>query len=202
MLQVNFRGSDGYGKAFREAGYHAQGTLIEDDIDLAIRGALARYPLDPRRICMLGTSYGGYSALVSTVRWPERFRCAVSIAGVSDRMLFFTASDGGHSAQGREQLERVIGNPRTQQARMLATSPLYHYRELKTPLMLVHGEEDMRVDYEHARRLVRMLNLAGRPPVMLTFEKEGHGVDDIDNIETTWSGIAGFLREHLDQPGS
>lgn len=201
VLQVNFRGSDGYGKAFREAGYRAHGTLIEDDIDLAIRDALAHYPLDPQRICMVGASYGGYSALLSTLRWPDRFRCAVSIAGVSDRVLFFTASDGGHSAKGRERLERVIGDPHTQQAQMLATSPLYHYRDLKTPLMLVHGEEDMRVDYEHARRLVRMLNLAARPPVMLTFAKEGHGIDDIDNIETAWSGIAGFLREYLDKPG-
>ena len=202
VLQVNFRGSDGYGKAFREAGFHAHGTGIEDDIDAAIRDALARYPLDPQRLCAVGTSYGGYSALVSTARWPERFRCAVSIAGVSDRVLFFTASDGGHSAKGREQLERVIGDPRTQLEAMQGSSPLYRYRELKAPVMLVHGEEDMRVDYEHARRLVRMLNLAERPPVMLTFEDEGHGLDKIDNIETAWSGIAGFLREHLDAPAA
>lgn len=198
VLQVNFRGSDGYGKAFREAGFGSWGTRIEDDIDAAIRDALARHPLDPQRLCVVGASYGGYSALVSTARWPERFRCAVSIAGVSDRVLFFTASDGGHSAKGRERLERVIGDPRTQLEAMQGSSPLYRYRELKAPVMLVHGEEDMRVDYEHARRLVRMLNLADRPPVMLTFKNESHGIDEIDNIETAWSGIAGFLREHLD----
>jgi dipeptidyl aminopeptidase/acylaminoacyl peptidase len=202
VLQVNFRGSDGYGKAFREAGYRSWGTLIEDDIDIAIRDALARHPLDPQRLCVVGASYGGYSALVAAIRWPERVRCAVSIAGVSDRVLFFTASDAGHSAKGREQLERVIGDPRTQLEAMQASSPLYRYRELKAPVMLVHGEEDTRVDYEHARRLVRMLNLAGRPPVMLTFEDEGHGIDDIDHIEAAWSGIAGFLREHLDTPAS
>ncbi|MBN8728829.1 MAG: S9 family peptidase [Xanthomonadales bacterium] len=198
VLQVNFRGSDGYGKAFREAGHHAHGTGIEDDIAAALDQALASYPLDPARVCMLGSSYGGYSAMVSTLRWPGRFRCAVSIAGVSDRMLFFTASDGGHSARGREQLERIIGNPRAQQAEMMATSPLYHYRELTTPLMLVHGEEDMRVDFEHSRRLARMLQLAGRPPVLLALAGEGHGIAAIDNIEATWSGIAGFLRHHLD----
>jgi dipeptidyl aminopeptidase/acylaminoacyl peptidase len=198
VLQVNFRGSDGYGKAFREAGHHAHGTGIEDDIAVALDQALASYPLDPARMCMLGSSYGGYSAMVSTLRWPGRFRCAVSIAGVSDRLLFFTASDGGHSARGREQLERIIGNPRTQQAEMMATSPLYHYREFITPLMLVHGEEDMRVDFEHSRRLARMLHLAGRPPVLLALAKEGHGIAAIDNLETAWSGIAGFLRQHLD----
>ena len=198
VLQVNFRGSDGYGKAFREAGFNSQGTLIEDDIDTALAEVLAHYPLDPQRMCVMGSSYGGYSALVSTVRWPQRFRCAVSISGVSDRVLFFTASDGGNSAKGRKALERVIGNPNTDLDKMLATSPLYHYREMQVPVMLVHGGEDMRVDYEHSRRLVRMLNMAGHKPVMLSFDKEGHGLAEIDDIDKAYSGIAGFLREYLD----
>jgi dipeptidyl aminopeptidase/acylaminoacyl peptidase len=197
VLQVNFRGSEGYGKAFREAGHHAEGTGIEDDIDVALTEALARYPLDPQRMCVMGSSYGGYSALQSTVRWPQRFRCAVSISGVSDRVLFFTASDSGNSAKGRETLERIIGNPNTELDQMLETSPLYHYRELQVPVMLVHGEQDMRVDYEHARRLVRMLNLAGHKPVMLSFKDGGHSYGDIEQIEKTYAGIAGFLERYL-----
>lgn len=198
VLQVNFRGSDGYGRAFREAGFNSQGTLIEDDIDTVLAEVLAHYPLDPQRMCVMGSSYGGYSALVSTVRWPQRFRCAVSISGVSDRVLFFTASDGGNSVKGRKELERVIGNPNTDLDKMLATSPLYHYREMLVPVMLVHGKEDMRVDYEHSRRLVRMLNMAGRKPVMLSFDQEGHGLSDIDDIDKAYTGIAGFLQRYLD----
>jgi dipeptidyl aminopeptidase/acylaminoacyl peptidase len=202
VLQVNFRGSDGYGKAFREAGHRSQGGLIEDDIDAAIKVALAAHPLDPERMCALGGSYGGYSAMVSSLRWPGRFRCVVSMFGVSDRALFFTASDSGRNAKVRKQMERVIGDPNTDMANMQATSPLYLYRELQVPLMLVHGREDVRVDFEHTRRLVRMLNHAGRPPVLMAFADEGHGLDDIDNIDTAWSGIAGFLGEHLGAPGS
>jgi dipeptidyl aminopeptidase/acylaminoacyl peptidase len=149
-------------------------------------------------MAVVGSSYGGYSALVSTVRWPQRFRCAVSISGVSDRVLFFTASDGGNSAKGRKELERVIGNPNTDLDKMVATSPLYRYREMRVPVMLVHGGEDMRVDYEHSRRLVRMLNMAGHKPVMLSFDHEGHGLSDIDDIDKAYSGIAGFLRQYLD----
>jgi len=198
VLQVNFRGSDGFGKAFREAGYKKHGTLIEDDIETALTEVLARFPLDPQRMCVMGASYGGYSAMVSTVRWPQRFRCAVSMSGVSDRVLFFTASDGGNSAKGRKELERVIGDPNTELDEMLETSPLYRYREMQVPVMLVHGGEDMRVDYEHSRRLVRMLNLAGHKPVMLSFDKEGHGLSDIDDIDKAYSGIAGFLQQYLD----
>lgn len=202
VLRVNFRGSDGYGKAFREAGYHAQGTGIEDDIDAAITAALRDYPLDAERMCVVGSSYGGYSALVSTLRWPHRFRCAVSISGVSDRMLFFTASDAGQSSEGRKVLERVVGDPLHERDAMIASSPIYHYRDLQVPLMLVHGKEDDRVDYEHAKRLVRMLNLAGHKPVMISFDEGTHGWDDVAQIDKAYSGIAGFLEKYLGAPAT
>jgi dipeptidyl aminopeptidase/acylaminoacyl peptidase len=197
VLQVNFRGSDGYGTAFREAGYHAAGTAIEDDIDAALQVALSRYPLDASRMCIMGSSYGGYSALQSAIRWPDRFRCAVSIAGITDRMLFFSASDSGTTAATRAELERLVGNPATEYAEMLATSPLYRYRALTLPVMLVHGRDDARVDYEHARRLVRMLNIAGNKPVMLSFDREGHTWRDLNDIATAYRGVAGFLQQHL-----
>ena len=197
VLQVNFRGSDGYGRAFREAARNQFGTGIEDDIDAALQLALANHPLDDQRMCMLGASYGGYSALVSALRWPGRFRCVVSIAGVSDRVLFFTASDGGRSANGRADLERWIGDPRKDLDQMVKTSPLYHYDQLTLPLMLVHGREDLRVDFEHTRRLVRLLNLANRTPVVQAFPDEGHGFENPNALDITWSGIAGFLQENL-----
>lgn len=198
VLRVNFRGSAGYGRAFREAGMRSHGTLIEDDIDAAMQHVLARYPLDETRMCAMGTSYGGYSALISSIRWPERFKCAISMAGVSDRILFYTASDGGRSERGRERLERFIGNPKTDEAEMLTSSPLYQFRELNVPVMLVHGREDRRVDFEHSHRLLRLLDMAGRTPVGLVFDEEGHGFGDIDNVHAIWRGVAGFLREHLD----
>ncbi len=198
VLRVNFRGSDGYGKAFREMGYRKYGTAIEDDIDAATRHAIATYPVDGTRMCAVGTSYGGYSSLVMAIRWPGRFRCAVSIAGVSDRILFFTASDGGRNKEGRKTMEKLIGNPKTDLEQMQDSSPIYHTPLLKLPVMIVHGKEDYRVDYEHARRLQRMLEIEGRPPVGLVFDKEGHGIEKIDNVETMWNGIAGFLQAHLD----
>lgn len=200
VLQVNYRGSDGFGTDFRDSGLRAHGTLIEDDIDVVLQHVMKDPGIDPSRICAIGASYGGYSALVSTIRWPERFKCAVSISGVTDWMLFFTASDGGNSNRGREVLEHYIGDPVKDSEALMRNSPLYRYRELKTPLLLVHGAEDTRVDYEHARRLVRMLNIAGVRPGLITLESEGHSFRSLDNVETAWKGIAGFLRRHLDPP--
>jgi len=197
VLRVNFRGSDGYGRAFRDAGRAGYGTLIEDDIDAAINSVLASQPLDEHRMCVVGASYGGYSALVMAMRWPERFRCVASIAGVADRILFYTASDTAARSKGRAYLEKALGDPRTDAARMQDTSPLYHYDRIKVPVMLAHGLEDRRVDYEHTRRMQRMLVAAGNIPVGLTFKDEGHGFEQ-DNEVKLWSGVAGFLRAHLD----
>ena len=197
VLRVNFRGSAGYGKAFREAGYHSQGTLIEDDIDAALAQALQDHPLDASRMCTLGFSYGGYSALIAAARAPTRYRCAISVAGVSDRLLFFTASDSARTAEGRKILETIIGDPSTQTRQMIETSPVYRYQDIRIPVMLVHGAEDQRVDIEHMRRLRRMLELNGNPPVGIVFDDGGHGIVGLDQLDTLWSGIAGFLRQHL-----
>lgn len=201
VLQVNYRGSDGYGKAFRDAGKRGFGTLIEDDIDAAIAHVLAAHPIDRERICLLGTSYGGYSTLMSLARWPGRFRCAVSIAGPSDLMLQFTASDTGRLERGRRTLEEVIGDPATEAERLVETSPVYRYRGIQQPVMLVHGREDRRVDDEHTRRMSRMLQLDGRPPVVLELDDEGHGIHDGENIERVWTAVAAFLRQHLSPVG-
>jgi dipeptidyl aminopeptidase/acylaminoacyl peptidase len=202
VLQVNFRGSEGYGKAFREAGKRALGAAIEDDIDLILKQALIDTSLDDSRICMVGASYGGYSALVSVVRWPKRFRCAVSISGVTDRILRFTASDNGRSAEGRAQLIEIHGDPRTHERQFIEHSPVYRYRDIVVPVMLVHGTEDWRVDYEHSQRLQRMLGMAGRAPVFLTLHGEAHSFMSLDVRLRQWRAIVGFLQQHLDPPPS
>lgn len=199
VLQVNFRGSSGFGRAFREAGHRELGQRIESDIDAAIATALEQHPLDETRVCMIGASYGGYSALVSALRWPGRFRCVASMAGFSDRILQFTASDSGRSAEVRRILETFMGDPRTELERMQADSPIYRYRELDLPVLLAHGTEDLRVDYEHTRRLLRMMNLAGRSPTVVTLYGEGHGLETPHNRERLWHAVAGFLRQHLDE---
>jgi len=197
VLQVNFRGSSGYGKAFRQAGKGSFGTAIEDDIDASLNNALANYPLDKSNMCIIGMSYGGYSALVSAMRWPDRYKCAISFSGISDRILNFTASDSVRLESTRKWMEDYFGNPLTSLTKMKSEQPLYAYKKLKTPLMLIHGTDDVRVDYEHATRLQRMLTMAGNPPVMLTLKNEGHGFTNIYSIKASWETIAGFLAQHL-----
>lgn len=203
VLRVNFRGSEGYGRAFREAGHRNYGSGIENDIDAAITLAVSGHPIDSQRMCVVGSSYGGYSALVSAVRWPARFRCVVSIAGISDRLLFFTASDAARSEKGRQLAEKLMGNPNQDLATMRDASPLYRYDVLTTPVMLVHGKQDARVDFEHSRRMARMLALAGRPADEVYFDDEGHGFSSPANKTKAWEEISAFLdRMMRHQPSS
>jgi dipeptidyl aminopeptidase/acylaminoacyl peptidase len=199
VLQVNFRGSDGYGRAFREAGKRNFGGLIEDDIDAALQAVLAREPLDTKRMCVLGGSYGGFSALVASLRWPGRFRCAVTINGPTDLPLMFTASDASANAKLRTRLEDVIGAPSEVLEVLQSTSPAYRADGLQTPLMLIQGARDARVDPEHARRLLRMLELHDVEVSGLWFEDEGHSITSQANTHRMWRAIAGFLQQHLDR---
>jgi dipeptidyl aminopeptidase/acylaminoacyl peptidase len=199
VLQVNFRGSEGYGRAFREAGKRNFGRLIEDDIDAALEAVLATEPLDRERMCVLGSSYGGFSALVASLRWPGRFRCAVSINGPTDLPLLFTASDASASEERRTRLVDIVGDPNEMLDELRTTSPAYRADELQTPLMLIQGARDARVDPEHARRLLRMLELRGVRATGLWLEDEGHSIRSLKNRHRMWRGIAGFLQTHLDE---
>ncbi len=200
VLQVNFRGSEGFGKSFREAGKGSLGTAIEDDVDAVLTEVLKTQAVDKNNMCIMGMSYGGYSALVSSMRWPGRFKCAISFSGPTDRILTFSASDSVRSEPNRKWMEKYFGNPKTELAKMKSEQPLYSYKKLNTPLMLIHGTVDYRVDYEHVVRLQRMLTLAGNPPTVLTLKSEGHGFTNLSSKKVTWGAIAGFLEKHLPRP--
>lgn len=202
VLQVNFRGSDGFGKSFRDAGKGNFGTGIEDDVDTVLTEVLRSQPVDKNNMCIMGMSYGGYSALVSTMRWPGRFKCAISFSGPTDRILSFSASDSVRSDSTRKLMEQYFGNPKTELAKMKDEQPLYSYKKLNTPLLLIHGTVDYRVDYEHVARLQRMLTLANNPPALLTLRSEGHGFTNLASKKVSWSAIAGFLEQYLPRQGA
>lgn len=195
VLKVNYRGSDGFGRDFFEAGYRQRGRQIEDDIELALDHALANHPLDPDRVALVGASYGGYSALMGLVRSP-RYRCAVAISAPTDVALSFTAADWSGSAEMRELMAQLTGDPRKSLDDLVAISPLYQYAKLDRPILLVHGVKDERVPVEHAERLRRVLALAGRAPKVVYFN-EGHAFRSLDAAAGSAIATAAFLDEHV-----
>lgn len=198
VLQVNYRGSGGFGRAFEEAGYGNWGQKIEDDIEAALDYALANYPLDKHRVCAMGNSYGGYSALMAMVRAPERFRCAVSVMGVTDLPLMFSSSDWRRRPEAEAIMKRIAGDPVRQLEELQQVSPVYRYADLQRPVLLIHGTRDRRVSPDHSERLRILLTLAGRAPETLWLEGESHQMQWVASHVAAMESAAEFMDRHLD----
>lgn len=201
VLQVNYRGSDGFGRAFREAGMRSQGRGIEDDIEAAIDYVLARFPLDRARVALAGASYGGYSALMGLVRAPERFRCAVSISGVSDIPLQFTSSDSSRDPVRRALLARIWGDPLQELDALRQVSPVYRGDAIRAPVLLVHGLDDERVVSEHSERMRLVLQLRGAPVSTVAIQGEGHALSGRGTRARVYGYVAAFLDRCFAAPG-
>lgn len=199
VLKVNYRGSWGYGKAFLDAGRRAWATGIEDDIDAAVRAALDAGGLDNDRICIAGASYGGYSALMSTIRHPTSFRCAVSLAGPTDLLYMFASSDFAATRSGRTAFMEIVGDPATERERLMEISPVYQAATIRTPLLLAHGTIDQRVDIDHAHRLMGMLDLLGTEYEWYPIPYGWHSLR-LEQHAAYAERLREFLAKHLDVP--
>jgi dipeptidyl aminopeptidase/acylaminoacyl peptidase len=197
VLQVNYRGSAGQGKAFLEAGKRQWGRGIENDIEAAVDHALGIYPLDPDRICAAGASYGGYSALMLMIRNAKRYKCAVALAAPTDLRLMFHSSDWSADEDLAALMKQWVGDPTEHLEELMEFSPLYRHRELTNPVLLAHGMQDRRVDVEHSRRLARILEVTGRTPEVVAFPTEGHALSDLRAVRQFQDTQVRFLVRHL-----
>ena len=141
MLQINFRGSGGYGTAFENAGHREWNDEMMKDIIDATRWAIDNGVADPERICLWGWSFGGYSALMAIVEEPDMFACSVGGAGVYDIKGMFDADFAERTRWGRSYLDKVIGDSEAKDQ----ASAIYHVDKIKTPVLLIHGDKDQRV---------------------------------------------------------
>ena len=201
VLQVNYRGSGGYGEVFLEAGLRQWGRGIEDDIEAAVRKVLEDYPvLDGERVGIYGASYGGYSALMSVIRNPGLFKCAASFAGVTDLTLLFTESAAKSSEFLRDTLIDYVGDPHINYAELVEHSPVYRYKDIKRPILLAHGLDDSVADFEHSWRMQKMLQLAGSPATFILLKDIGHGFSYISEAKQLYDPLMNFLDENLKAP--
>lgn len=195
VMQINFRGSGGYGKAFEAKGYRNWGLTMIDDMTDAMRWAVSQGIADPQRLCTYGASYGGYAALQSVVREPEKYQCAIGYVGLYNMDLWLKDSDVAERRSGRNYQSEVF--PPTSAERQ-AQSPAFFIDRINVPLMLVHGEKDMRVPISQFRDFTRRLEEAGKPPqVVVVEEKEGHGFYNFENQVELYNAMEKFLEQHI-----
>ena len=194
VLQPNFRGSGGYGKAFVELGEGEIGRAMQDDLDDGMDWLAGRGIIDPARVCLVGSSHGGYSALWGVTRNPERYRCAASFAGVTDldRQIRFEGTFRKHrySKDAREMEEGEEG------FNLDDVSPATMVDQLKRPVLLVHGTDDSRVPYRQFTVYKDKLEDVGADAVFVTYEEEGHNLTDVDNRKDWLDQLEAFLAKH------
>ncbi len=194
VLQVNYRGSGGYGYSFEDAGYRHWGTKIQDDIADATRWAIAQGIADPARVCIYGGSFGGYSALMSATREPDLYRCAIGFAGVYDLAAQSTDSDIGDGKLGRQYLEEAVGSD---PAALRDGSPATHVAKIKAALLIAHGTMDKRVPFSQAKRLRSALDAAQKPYEWLEYVGEEHGLSKPENELDFYTKLLAFLDKHI-----
>jgi dipeptidyl aminopeptidase/acylaminoacyl peptidase len=194
VLQVNFRGSSGYGHDFRVAGYREWGGKVQDDIADATRWAIREGLASENRVCIFGSSFGAYSALMGAVREPGLYRCVIGHAGVYDLELMHSSADIPRSRRGRAYLDEVLGRDL---ARLRAQSPVHNADRIAAPVLLIHGTADWRADFQHAQRMKQALDKADRPYEWLALKGEGHGIYDERVREQVYTRILAFLQQHL-----
>jgi dipeptidyl aminopeptidase/acylaminoacyl peptidase len=194
VLQVNFRGSGGYGKGFLSAGYRHWGDDIQTDLIAGVEYVTKNYDVDASNVCIYGASFGGYSALQAPIVKPGMFKCAAGFVGVYDLTLMYTTGDIPERASGRAFLEKVIG---VDEAELKRFSPVHRVNELDLPIFLVHGEDDPRAPIDHAYALREALDKAEKPYEWLSVDKEGHGFYDGNNRLVMYNQLLGFFQRHI-----
>lgn len=192
VLQPNYRGSSGYGLEFQESIKREWARGIEDDIDAAVEYAMAMPEVDRERICIMGGSYGGFSALASVVRHRDRYRCAISINGVTDVPLLYDSSDMADSKRAMEFYEEYVGDLETDREALIEISPAYHVAEIDTPVFMIYGTEDRRVDPDHSHRMLVMLETHDKEHDSLEIEGMRHSPRRLE-----WIIISRAVRRNL-----
>jgi dipeptidyl aminopeptidase/acylaminoacyl peptidase len=196
VLQVNFRGSGGYGMDFESAGRREWGRAMQDDLSDATRWAIEQKIAPADRICIFGASYGGYAALMGAVREPALYRCAIGYAGVYDLELMLHSADIPRSRSGRAFLADVLGGDVDD---LRARSPVYNADRIVIPVLLIHGKEDWRADYDQAKRMREALEKNHKAYEWMALRGEGHGAYDEDTRREVYERILGFLDKNLQQ---
>ena len=196
VLQMNFRGSTGYGREFLESGYGQWGLAMQDDITDGVLWAIKQGIAHPDRIAIYGVSYGGYAALMGIVKTPELYAAAVDYVGVAN---LFTILENmpPYWEHMREMMYAKIGHPLKDRERLTSTSPALNADKIKTPLFVAQGANDPRVNKSESDQMVNVLRSRGVHVEYMVKENEGHGFNNEENQFDFFCRMEQFLKKHI-----
>ena len=192
VLQVNFRGSGGYGKQFRELGQKQWGLTMQDDLTDATQWAIREGIADRNRICIYGASYGGYASLMGVAKEPDLYKCAVGYVGVYDLNMLWGRGDISQSSFGKDFLADNLGKQD-----LNASSPNKLASRIKVPVFLAAGGADVRAPQSHSEAMAQALKAAGKPVETMYYSTEGHGFVKEENQIAYYTKLFQFFERHI-----
>jgi dipeptidyl aminopeptidase/acylaminoacyl peptidase len=195
-VQVNYRGSTGYGKSFVNAGDREWGAKMHDDLLDAVGYVVDQGWADPAKVAIYGGSYGGYAALVGAAFTPDVFCCAVDIVGPSNLQTLLETVPPYWKPM-IAQLYKRVGNPETDKEFLWSRSPLSRARDIRIPLLIAQGANDPRVKQAESEQIVAALKDAGIDYEYMLFPDEGHGFAKPENREKFYAAAERFLAKYL-----
>lgn len=198
VLQVNFRGSGGYGTAFQVKGYRQWGKKMQEDVYDAVDWLRQQNLVDTSQACIVGGSYGGYVALTAAFQKPDDYKCIVSIAGIPnlyDLAVQDSKFKGGLKAHTRER----VGDPddKVIAKELKFYSASNHIDKIKSPILLIHGDKDSRVRESQSSEFYNKAKRAGKDITYVNFKYGTHFLDEHDNRQAAFKSIGEFLQKHL-----
>ena len=196
VLQMNFRGSVGYGKEFLNAGNKEWGKKMQDDITDGVRWAIHQGIANPNKIGIYGSSYGGYAVLSGLTRTPELYACGIDLCGPSNLFTLLDSLPAYWRPNIKEFYERV-GNPKLDAKLLQEVSPLFHVDKIRAPLLIGQGKNDPRVKVTESDQMVIALQNKGVPVTYILKENEGHGFQKEENRIEFYRAMEHFLEKNL-----
>ena len=195
-MQVNFRGSTGYGKSFWQAGFKQWGRKMQDDVTDGVLWAVEQGIADRSRLAIYGGSYGGYAALAGATFTPDLYACAVSYVGPSN-LFTLLESIPPYWKPFIEMEYEEIGDPSKDKELLTEVSPVFHAENIRIPLFVAQGANDVRVNKAESDQIVESVRKAGKDVVYMVKENEGHGFHNEENRFDFYRTLEEFFRKHL-----
>jgi len=192
VLQLNYRGSSNYGRAFMHSGYKQWGGTMQDDLTDATHWAVTQGIADGNRICIYGASYGGYASLMGVAKEPDLYRCAIGYVGVYDMSAMYHKGDISDNKRGRIFLDETLGHENLDKI-----SPNLLADRIKVPVMLAAGAEDKRAPAVHTKEMRDALAKLGKPVEMTIYDGEGHGNYLLKNQLDFYTKLLAFLDKNI-----
>jgi len=199
VIQPQFRGSEGFGTAHKQKGRGEWGRKMQDDLTDAVNMLVKEGKTDPKRVCIVGWSYGGYAALAGATFTPELYKCVVSINGVSDipQMLKNDRSKYGEDHWVVSYWDRVIASGKLEEGHLEKISPINSVKKITAPVLLIHGENDLVVSFDQSEDMFDEMKEANKDVTFVEIEDGNHSLTNAKNRAKALEAVDKFLKKHI-----